>query len=225
MAQQKVMREEIQVLIHGAEKEHQRIEETIKQFSGSRLEIIKVKTHLFEAYSRYLLQKCLDYCGWEKVGSIFKKELKYTLKKVQVALVTMKSLLEHDYILTEEFDNCRTEMSRSAFEVASSELHYEGKIWETYRMLLLERLQEVSKGTPESDPTFIPDNFNSMEKQYRKYIFNVSHFITFTLATLLTFTTSMYINFLVIIIISCFFSQNVFTTIFLFRNKSRKERE
>ncbi len=159
MAQQRAMRKELEVLTDMAEKEHERMDNTLKVFTtttSSRLEtILKEKTHLFKAYTKYLLQKCFDCCSWEKVVPKLKDEMECSLHEVELSLATMKSLQENDYIPVEEFDACCGSM-RAQF--GSTEQNYEDVMWESYRKLFLEQLAEISKETVGRDPNFVPGN-------------------------------------------------------------------
>ncbi len=158
MEQQKAMRLELQTLINTAEKEKDRYKEKINQFKTSRVKIVKDKSQLFGKHDKYLFKKGLHYCNSEatstRIASKFEEELECSLQDVQTSLLTMKTLLENDYIGREDFDKCQMEATRA---IQPEPISHKGrdKILDLYMELLLEQLMEISRDT---DPNLIPGN-------------------------------------------------------------------
>ncbi len=157
--QQKAMKEELQRLITSTEKEQERIEEKLKIFKNGKSKETKEKSRLYSTHVKYLLNKALDCCNSEanlsRIASKIEEEMENNLQEVRTCNVTMKTLLEKDFVAWEDFDNCKMAATRTRES-------NEDRMWEEYRERLLEQLTNISKEATKRHRDFNPGNITRL---------------------------------------------------------------
>ncbi len=125
----------------------------LNHFKNNKSKETKEKRLFYSTHAKYLLDKALDYCNSEaslsRIATTLQQEMESNLQEVRACHITIKTLLENDYVGWQDVDN--SEMRATSLRTNENN---KDRMWEEYRELLLDQFANISKKAAERDRDF-----------------------------------------------------------------------